>query len=379
MPLSHRKIQTLKAPGKYADGGNLYLQITATGSKSWAFRYSRAGRARQMGFGPADLVSLAEARELARDARRELLAGIDPIAAKRASRAQNAAATTFQDAALAYIAAHEGGWKNDKHRTQWTSSLENYAFPVIGALALDAIDTPHVLAVIEPIWKSKTETASRVRGRIERVLDWATTRGQRSGENPARWRGHLQHLLPARNQVQRVRNQPGIPWRDMPSFMTELRSRDSISARALEFCILTAARTGEVIGAPSSEFDMEHAVWSIPAERMKARVAHRVPLSPESVAIIHSVPRLIGSDRVFQLSNMAMLEMLRGIQPGFTVHGFRSSFKTWAMEHTGHSHEIIEGCLAHVIKNKAEAAYVRGDALAKRRTLLCDGCDYLIP
>lgn len=369
--LTHRRVQTLREPGRYADGGNLYLQITSSGSRSWAFRYMRHGKARQMGLGPVDLVSLSEARETARTLRRQLFDGIDPLEIKHSS----APSVTFEDAATRLVEALRPGWKNAKHAAQWPATLQTYAFPVLGAKAVDQITTDDVLACLEPIWTAKPETASRLRGRIQRVLDFAATRGWRKGENPARWTGHLAHMLPARSKVRAVRNHASIPWQDMPAFWTELTRRDSLSALALQFTILCAARTSETIGATWSELDDD--VWTIPGSRMKAGVPHRIPLVPAMVAVLNRVPRFDNEPRIFPVSNMAQLELLRGMQPGKTVHGFRASFKTWALEHTAHPREIIEHALAHTIVNKAEAAYIRGDALEKRRRLMIDWAEFL--
>jgi integrase len=387
--LSAVKVARLKVPGMYGDGGGLWLQITPSGNRSWAFRFMLQGKARQMGLGPLHALSLAEAREKARLCRRQLVEGIDPLAArhaaKAAARADLARQRTFHDCAAAFLGSHEAGWKNEKHRTQWTATLKTYAYPLIGELSIARIDTGHVCEILEPIWTAKAETASRVRGRIERVLDWAAARGYRSGDNPARWRGHLDKLLPQRSKVQRVRHHPALPWQELPEFMAALRVNRSISARALEFTILTAARTGEVIGASWQEINLEAALWIVPAERMKPGREHRVPLSPGAIALLAQLPRLKGNDLVFPgsrakqpLSDMAMLQLLRGMKPGvkLTVHGFRSSFRDWAGDRTNHPRDVVETALAHVIADKTEAAYRRGDALEKRRSLMVEWCNY---
>ena len=387
--LSAVKAARLKAPGMYGDGGGLWLQVTETGNRSWAFRFMLQGRARQMGLGPTHTLSLAEAREKARLCRRQLLEGVDPLAARQAARlagrADLARQRTFRDCAAVFLDSHEAGWKNDKHRAQWTATLTTYAYPLIGPLSVTAIETGHICKILEPIWTTKAETASRVRGRIERILDWAAARGYRSGDNPARWRGHLDKLLPARGKVQRVRHHPALPWQELPEFIISLRANGSLSAKALEFTILTAARTGEAIGAGWPEIDVEAALWTVPAERMKTRREHRVPLSPRAVALLAELPRLKGNDFVFPgsqakrpLSNMVMLQLLRGMKPKteLTVHGFRSSFRDWAGERSNHPREVIETALAHVIADKTEAAYRRGDALEKRRRLMADWCNY---
>jgi len=340
-----------------------------------------------MGLGPCSLVSLAEAREKARQARRALLEGDDPLELKRQKRARQrleaASGMTFKDCAERMIASHEAAWKNPKHRQQWHSTLATYVYPVFGDLPVAAVDPGLVLKALEPIWTTKPETAGRVRGRIDAVLDWAKARGYREGENPARWRGHLDKLLPNRRKVRQVKNHPALPFLDLPAFMADLRRRGSVSARALEFTILTAARTGETIGAKTSEMDLDNAVWTVPAERMKAGKEHRVPLPPRAVEIVRELPR--EADYAFPggradkpLTNMAMLELLRGMRPGsgYVPHGFRSSFRDWAAERTNHSSEVVEQALAHAIESRVEAAYRRGDLFEKRRRLMTDWAAY---
>lgn len=375
-------IAKLSEPGRYGDGNGLYLQISNFKTKSWCLRYQLAGRAREMGLGSLADVSLKEAREKAREARRKLIDGDDPIdareAKKQAIRAELAKRVTFKDAAEKYIAAHRAGWRNEKHAAQWTATLTTYAYPKIGNLGVADIDTGHIVAVLEPIWAVKTDTASRVRGRIENILDWATARHYRQGDNPARWKGHIQNLLPAKSKVHTVRHQPAMPFADLPTFMDELRARNGISPRALEFTILTAARTGEVIGAKWVEIDLDQRVWTVPGERMKAGREHRVPLPARAIEILNSLPRDKGSAFVFAggkakrpLSNMAMLELLRSMRgEDLTVHGFRSSFRDWAGEATNFPRELAEASLGHVLGDKVEAAYRRGDALEKRRKLM---------
>lgn len=344
--LSAVKVAKLKEPGRYADGHGLYLQVSTWGTKAWIFRFMRDGRARHMGLGPLHTLTLAEARERARRARQSLLDGIDPIdqrdAAKLSARAESAKVVTFREAAERYLKAHRAGWKNPKHSHQWSATLTTYAYPIIGDLSVASIDVGHVTSVLEPIWETRTETASRVRGRIENVLSWALARGYRTGDNPARWRGHLDKLLPARNKVAKVKHHPAVPYADVPAFVAGLQAQPSLSASALEFTILTAARTGEVVGARWSEFDFASKIWTIPRERMKADREHRVPLSPRVLEILFAVPRIQGNPHVFpgaregqSLSNMAMLELLRGLRGGgLTVHGFRSSFRDWCAEAT---------------------------------------------
>jgi integrase len=387
--LSAAGVAKESAPGLYGDGGGLYLQIAKGGSKSWIFRFMIAGKPRYMGLGSIDTFSLREARERAKEARKLVADGIDPIEARRErvaeARADDAKLINFSEAAERYIKAHAAGWKNPKHADQWRNTLATYADPVIGPLSVAKVDTAHIMQIIEPIWTEKTETASRVRGRIESVLDWATARRYRSGENPARWRGHLDKLLPARSKVAKVRHHPAMLYADLPAFMQRLRALDSISARALEFTILTAVRTSEAIGATEAEFDLLFKVWTIPAERMKANRPHRVPLSDRVLEILKTTPREANSPYVFPgakrgkpLSNMAMLELLQGIEgtEGLTVHGFRSTFRDWAAERSSFPREIAEAALAHVVKDKTEAAYQRGDLLEKRRKLMVAWASY---
>jgi integrase len=387
MPRTLNKLSTLKIakttkPGLYADGGGLYLQITAAGVKSWLFRYMRAGKARGMGLGPTHTIGLAEARTRALDCRRLLLDGIDPIdsrnAERTAQRVAQASEMTFKQCAGKYIEAHRAGWKNAKHADQWTNTLTTYAEPVFNSLPVSAIDTALVMKVLEPIWTTKTETASRVRGRIESVLDWATVRGYRAGENPARLKGHLDALLPKRARVQKVKHHPALPYADLPDFVKLLRAEEGTAARALELLILTATRTNEVIGATWPEFKLDERIWIIPGERMKMRREHRVPLSARAITLIKALEDMKQGDYVFPgakyqkpLSNMAMLQLLERMKrDDITVHGFRSTFRDWAGETTHYPREVCEAALAHGIKDKAEAAYARGDLFAKRAALM---------
>jgi integrase len=367
--------------GRYADGGGLYLQVSEWGTKAWIFRYMIAGRARTMGLGDIHTFSLKEARDRARAARQLLADGIDPLLEKQkrkdAARIEAARSITFNDAAERYIKAHQAAWKNGKHAEQWRNTLATYAGSIFGELPVAEIDTALVMRVLDPIWRDKTETASRVRGRVECVLDWAAVQGYRTGENPARWKGHLAKLLPGKTKISKVRHQPAMDWREIPEFMPELRGNISISAKALEFTILTAVRTSEAINAEWSEFDLDTKLWTVPGERMKAGRDHRVPLCDRTIQILKSIPRERGSAFVFPgagagkpLSNMAMLELLRGMRTGLTVHGFRSSFRDWAAEATNFPRELAEAALGHVLADKTEAAYQRGDLLEKRRKLM---------
>lgn len=382
--LSPKAVTHARTPGYYADGGGLYLQVSPSGTKSWIFRYTLAGRAREMGLGPEHTVGLAEARRKAAACRLLLVDGIDPIEArnaKRAGDALNAARSiTFTECAEAYIRAHQAGWKNVKHASQWESTIKTYCGPVIGSLPVQAVDTGLVLKVLEPIWAEKPETATRLRARMEKVLDWATVRTYRTGDNPARWRGHLDKLLPALKKSKRVKHHPALPFDAMGEFMEALRAQEGIAARALEFLILTATRTGEVIGAMWDEIDLDAALWTIPAARMKAHREHRVPLSPRAVKLLQGLEAKRQSAYVFPgqkedapLSNMAMLQLLKRMgHDNLTVHGFRSTFRDWTSERTGYPREVCEMALAHAVGDKVEAAYRRGDLFEKRRRLMAD-------
>jgi integrase len=373
-----------KRPGRYHDGHGLILVVVNANNASWQLRYQRNGRERWFGLGPLHAVTLKDARERARTARLQLLDGIDPIDARRAERAKAKLVMTFREAAEAYNRLHEQKWRNAKHRKQFLASLACYAYPVLGDMTVSTIDTAAVLRVVEPIWLSKTETASRVRGRIESVLDWATVRGYRSGDNPARWKGHLAGVLPAPGAVARRSHHPALPWAQVAAFMIELRMRKDVAARALEFTILTAARTGEVVGARWSEIDLETNTWIIPAARMKSRREHRVPLSPRAVELLSGLYREGGNSHVFigartgaALGNMAMPDVLQQMeQSDVTVHGFRSTFRDWAAEATVHPNHVVEQALAHTIGNAVEAAYRRGDLFEKRRHLMNDWAQF---
>lgn len=387
--LTALKVQNERSPGRYADGGGLYLQVAIGGTKAWLFRFMRDGQARQMGLGPIDIVPLSDAREKARNCRRQILEGFDPIDTRRSTRlqarAEAAKGVTFKECAERYIAAHEAGWKSQKHSAQWLATLTAYAFPIIGSLSVSAVDVGLVLKVLEPLWSTKTETASRVRGRIEAILDWASARGFRQGENPARWKGHLDKLLPARSKVARVQHHAALPFGEMPSFASDLRERPGLSARALEFTILTAVRTGEVIGARWSEFDLAGKIWTIPQERMKGEREHKVPLSDRAIAILKALPHeLAAGGYVFMgdrpgkpLSNMAMLKQIERMGRGnLTTHGFRSTFRDWAAETTNFPNHVVEMALAHTVGDKVEAAYRRGDLFEKRRRLMAEWAKY---
>ena len=390
-------IQVTRAtvPGMYPDGGGLYLQVSRFGTKSWIYRYQLDQRSREMGLGPAHSVTLAEAREKAAAARRLKVNGLDPVDQRREQKAQAKAEAarkvTFKTAAERYIASHRAAWKNAKHAHQWAATLQTYVYPLLGDQAVAEIDTGLVLQVLdaqvplkgggkatERFWTSRPETASRVRGRIEAILDWARVRGYRTGENPARWRGHLDKLLPAQSKVRKVKHHPALPFAELPVFMPELRGREGVAPRALEFAILTAARTGEVLGARWDEIDLQTKIWTIPADRMKAGREHRVPLCKRAIELLgegetRTVGGFIfpGAIKDQPLSNMALLETLRRMERGdLTAHGFRSTFRDWAAERTSYPGDVVEMALAHAVKDKVEAAYRRGDLFEKRRRLM---------
>lgn len=380
--LSTRALATNKQPGLYCDGGGLYLQVTSSGSKTWIFRYRSplTGKLRDMGLGPIHTVGLPQAREKATAQRNVLLSGLDPIQKRdeesRQRAINSAKAVTFSECAASYIESHRAGWKNDKHASQWKNTIKAYCQPVIGALPVQDVDTGLVLRILEPIWSTKPETASRLRGRIESILDWAKARRLRSGENPAQWKGHLKQLLPTLSRRGRITHHKAMPFEEVGRFVAELRKSPLVAARCLEFTILTAARTNEAINAKSEEFDLENATWTIPATRMKGKREHRVPLSDRAVEIVRDMLAL-KSDWVFPgarpgkpMSNMAMLALLDRMNVTVTVHGFRSSFRDWAAERTSFAHEVCEMALAHTIRNAAEAAYRRGDLFEKRRKLM---------
>lgn len=389
--LSAVKVAAAKAKGLYADGAGLYLQVSGSDSKSWIFRFKFDGRTRDMGLGSLHDVTLAQPRAKAAEARQHQQRGADPISARDGQRAQErlrkAQATTFRDCAERLIETHEVGWRNAKHRAQWRSTLQTYAYPTLGDLPVADIDTGLVLKVLQqpvrddagkkaPLWNARTETASRLRGRIEAALSWAKAQGMRAGENPAQWRGHLDHLLPARSKVRRVEHHPALPYRELPAFMAKLRDRDSVTARALEFTILCAARTSEVLGCHLDEIDLKHCIWTVPGARMKGGLEHRVPPSDRATAIVKEMAAVRVSDFVFPggrrgrpFSNMALLMLLRELQPGITVHGFRSTFKDWCAEQTSFPDHVSEMALAHISADKVRAAYQRGELLEKRREL----------
>jgi integrase len=403
-PLNAAKVKALLAKGepwRHADGAGLYLVVTGPGRGWWMLRYTLAGRTREMGLGAADAAgreghALADARDRAAAARARIRDGVDPLAEREAlaaaEKAAQAARRTFHEAARDFLADKSAEWSNPKHRDQWRSTLDTYAHPILGDMPVAEIGMEDVRRALVTIWTAKPETATRLRGRIEAVLDFAAVHGWRQGPNPARWAGNLKLAgLPARAKFAPVKHHPALPWQDAPAFMRALRGLDATSARALEVLILTAARTGEVLEARWSEIDMPGAVWTIPAGRMKARREHRVPLSDPALAVLEDMAELrdpddpAGEGFVFPgaggpgpLSNMAMLALLKRMRRAdITPHGFRSTFRDWAGEATAHPGDVVEMALAHVVANKVEAAYRRGDMFEKRRRLMQDWSDYL--
>jgi integrase len=384
--LTALEVAKLAKPGKHKDGGGLYLQVT-TGKagrvkKSWLLRFisPTTGKERSQGLGTYPQVSLAEVRKRAHKRRLLIDGGIDPIEeGKRQNAAASACRPTFDDCARDYIAAHEAAWRNGKHRSQWTNTLAAYASPVFGSLPVDAITTEHVLAALRPTWTTRQETASRVRQRIERVLSAATAKGYRQGQNPALWKGHLDHLLAKPAKVRHASHFAAMPYADVPDLMARLGSRTGIASKALALLVMTACRTGEVLCSTWAEVDMESRIWVIPAAHTKAHREHRVPLSEPAMAILRNMASIRVNEFIFPsldkrsrggLSSPALLKALRRLGETCTVHGFRSAFRDWCGEETSFPREVAEAALAHGLADKTEAAYRRGDALEKRRKLM---------
>jgi integrase len=377
--LTAMKVTKAKGPGLLSDGGGLYLRIAPGGSKQFIFRYAVNGRLRDMGLGPTHTLSLEQARERARDARLLRLDGLDPIEAKRARvaalQAADAKAMTFKQCAEGFIKDNEKEWKNAAHHKQWTSTLATYVYPILGNLPVAAIDTPLVLSVLKPIWTDKTETASRVRGRIEAILGWATVHHYRSGDNPARWQGLLEHALPARSKVAKTEHHAALPYAEIAPFMARLRQDTSAAARCLEFIVLTGARLAEATEAMWSEIDGR--TWTIPANRMKGGREHKVPLSNAAMAVVEAMRAVRMSDFIFPgmragqpVGARTIQELVRQLGGEITTHGFRSCFRDWAAERTNFPREVAEMALAHAIPSAVEAAYRRGDLFEKRRRLM---------
>lgn len=377
-------VQKTQNPGLYGDGGGVYLQVSKEGQKSWIFRFMLNKKSRAMGLGSVSLVSLAEVRMKAVECKKLLLCGKDPIEEKKSARLAQAFSEakniTFAECAELYIKSHRPGWKNAKHADQWTNTIKTYAKPIIGHLSVQDVDTGSIMKILEPIWPTKTETASRVRNRIELILSWAKARGYCNGENPARWRGHLDSLLPKRSNVQKVKHLTALPIKDLGFFMQKLRSLGGTTALGLEFQILNASRTGEVLGARWSEINFEDALWIIPATRMKAKREHRVPLSSRAMEILNAMKNYSDGEFIFPgrkigkplCSNVFLDIIKKQLKLNVTAHGFRSTFSDWASERTAHSREVVEMSLAHSIRDATEAAYRRGDLLLKRRILMND-------
>lgn len=383
--LSALEVSRITSSGNHAVGGvsGLYLYVNDAQGRSWVLRTMIGGKRKHLGLGGYPSVTLAQARDKARQAREQVSKGIDPTEERRLAastlRARQASRRTFKEVASAFISFQEAGWKNAKHRKQWANTLETYAYPTLGEMPVDAITEHHVIAVLEPIWTEKSETASRLRGRIESILDWARVRGHREGENPARWKGHLDKVFPAPSKVHRVRHFKAMAATATPAFVRQLASQHGSSALALRFLILTAARSGEVRGAEWAEIDFEQSIWTIPALRMKAKREHRVPLSKAAIdvlAVAKSLPRPDKQILVFSnpkggmLSDMSLTAVMRRMEVDAVPHGFRSTFRDWVGESTQFQSELAEMALAHVLPNKTEAAYRRGDALEKRRALM---------
>ena len=374
-------------PGYHLDGAGLYLAVGASGSKSWIFRYRYQGREHEMGLGSINALTLAEAREMARQQRKLLALGKSPLeqraAEKIAKRLSDANIITFTKAAESYIKANRAGWRNEKHAEQWQNTLQTYAEPVIGELPVAKIQTAHILRVLQPVWTTKNETASRLRGRIEKILDWCKVQGYRTGENPAAWKGHLSEVLPSPRKVQEklgTGHHAALPWVEMSQFMQALRQMPGCGSLAVQFIILTACRTSEALNAKWEEIDLNAALWIIPKERMKAFREHRVPLSEPVLGILKQIKAESKSTFVFPgrdekkpLSNMVGLQLLKRLgRSDLTIHGFRSTFKDWVREVTHYPDTVSEAALAHVIGDKTIEAYARGDLFEKRRALMAD-------
>jgi integrase len=381
--LTARKVETTKTPARLADGLGLYLIVEGEFSKNWMFEYQFNGKRRYMGLGSALDVSLADAREKRNECRKLKASGIDPLEARRDERAARAAEDakrlTFEEAARRYFDGHQSKWTNAKHRAQFLSTLQEYVFPVFGGMPIAMIDTTLVLKVIEPIWKTKTVTANRIRSRIETVLGWATVSGYRTGDNPAKWRGHLAAVLPGRSSITKVEHHAAMPYPEVPSFVAALAKRKGIDARALEFLILCAARSGEVTGARWSEIDLNKKVWTIPAQRMKGRKDHTVPLAPRAIEILRTLPRegelvFVGTRKGCAIDNKTLGQSIKA--EGYVVHGFRSSFRDWAAERTSFPRELAEEALAHAVGDATERAYRRTALLEKRRRMMDAWADY---
>jgi integrase len=380
--LSDRGIKAEKKQGRYADGNGLYLQVSRSGSKSWLFRFMMDKKPREMGLGSTSTVTLSEARVEALECKKKLREGIEPIKARNERleriKADNVDVLSFKKCAEEYLKAHSARWKSIRHAEIWKSSLKRFAYPLLGHLPVNTIERSHIMCVLDPIWREKTETAKKLRGRLENILDWATVQDFRKGENPARWRGHLDKLLPKPSELHKVKHFAALPYQEINSFMNKLREREALSAQALRLIILTATRSGEVRNAVWPEFNTEKAIWTIPAERMKADKEHIIPLCEEAISIVRSLPRLSENQHLFAspksgkpLSDVVFKKLMERMEIiNITTHGFRSTFRDWAAEQTAFPREVIENALAHQLKDKAEAAYFRSNLLDKRRELM---------
>lgn len=386
--LTDRTVKSKTERGLYSDGNGLNLQITKAGVKSWLFRFMLDGKAREMGLGPIHEVTLSQARLDALDCKKMVREGIDPIEDRKQRlmnrKVANKPMPDFKDCAEKYMRAHSPSWRNAKHQQQWANSLTNHVYPKLGSMPVNTIERSHIMQVLDPIWRDKTETAKRIRGRIETVLSWATVQGFREGENPARWRGHLDNLLPKPSALKKEKHFAALPYQEIKSFMDELRQREANSANALRLIILTATRSSEARSATWSEFDLDKATWTIPAERMKAQKEHIIPLCKEAVELINALPHMASNDYLFAgvrsgkpLSDMVFAALMKRMgRTGITTHGFRSTFRDWAAEQTAFPREVIEAALSHKLKDKVEAAYFRSNLLDKRRELMDKWADY---
>jgi integrase len=379
--LTARQVETMKTPGDHADGNGLYMRVKPSGMKTWLFRYQVNGHRHAMGLGSTRLKSLAQAREKSYELALKISDGIDPIQERKVLERKTS--ITFMDAAARYIKVMRPSWKNVKHAQQWQNTLDKYCTP-IADLPVDKIDSYLVMQCLEPIWAVIPETASRIRGRMEKILDWSRVNGYREGENPARWSGHLDQSLPRKTKITTVKGHASMPYTELPQFWPILNLLQGLGARALEFTILTACRTSEVLNAKWQEIDEPSQIWTIPAERMKAGKEHRVPLSNATLSLLNALKNQQRGDLIFPgqkrnqpLSNMTMLKVLQRLEHAYTPHGFRSTFRTWISEKTNHVHEVAEAALAHTIGDKVVAAYQRGDLFEKRRQLMLDWADFV--
>lgn len=387
--LSPIEVKRLTKPGLHAVGGvaGLLLQVTPTAARSWILRATVGSKRRDIGLGGYPDVTLAQARQRAREARDLIRQGIDPVEERRAAKsallAAQAKGITFDECARQFLADKTAEFSNPKHAAQWSSTLEAYATPVIGKLPVSAVELAHIVKILKPIWQTKTETASRVRGRIESVLAWATVHGFREGDNPARWRGNLDAVLPKPTKLKKIQHHKALPWQEINPFIQGLRQRKGTAARAVEFLILTAVRSGELRGATWDEIDMDTKTWTIPAERMKAGREHTVPLCNDAITLLNALPRFEDNNLVFPgarggvLSDVGLTKPIRAMGHKETVHGFRSTFRDWCAESTNYPNEVAEMALAHTIGNAVEKAYRRGDLLAKRTRLMADWCKFI--